>query len=1071
MDSSEASPRIVKTSRKFEESWAEQMEGNDDGDDDLHIEVSFKESDPIIVAGPTEKCESVSSPDTTAEAVTPSAVTPEVLSKSPIKLDVECQNHEPEATTPELTESCSDKQEEPATQIQTEDHQDVAEIPLEEKTEPEEENKLLDDSKVAPLVEVKVEDAKHTDEEEDEDDFEDAETGDDDLDEEDERDERSARSDSRSRSFSRGSSSHSVSRESEGHESTGDEGQEAGDEEKPLDGDEDRRNPQYIPKKGAFYEHDDRLGLEDEVEKEPSVEPTDSLEQNGDHKEETKNIDLAPSAQEKSKPPQVESRPESDHKTAKKKSTSSSSVKSANNSETIKSNEKVSSSGGRRGSNRRVDRSEMESNKWGHDLFQEDQQKPKSKDELVTSYGYDIRSDDSAPKALRRRKYGREPAKYTRNWSDADAYSNNKRSSGSTNRRKSSVDSSQPDPDKSVGSGRESNEGSLAKLNTKPTSASKSAAQDKIALREAHQENERKKFEMDSRDRDNNRHHFDSGPDRRGDARRNPRGGGGGRRGPGEERFEDSRRDDRKNDRRPDKRREGGGNRNYHNDQNSNRENPSSYHHPQQSVRGDHLQDSRSGFAEEDFPELPSQKGPKGKQSSPSQSNQQQAWNKSNSQGKPSPMIDRRDLSEIKRTIYNENAVPLDADVTLDNQRNSDMISGDYRGSIRTKFFTNSRYDSNRPRDDFNPRGGNRGYREDRDDRRRDRDGCDRRDKPGYGRPLQKTPYDNRDEPRDTRNRKDDSRNDTRNRRPEGNQRGPDRNRDRPSHNQHDDRYEDEDDYSVEDLNAQVQKMALERTSQQQHGSENENNARPKRYSALRQQNPQPSRERITDPLDLHPPVQNPTHPNQLQQSNQQQLIQQSSHEPHPAPATHHFYDQPGLHSPPEYYSDPSSQPQAPHNAGYGYPGTPEGTAHSAIDARFLPQQRFISADPRLALQPTIATGPSGAPGPLPVLPNPGSYLPPYTPSGYPQYPPPPAPGQFLPLAPVVPPAGNGPEVYRGGVTYYDTSQQQPLPLPPKRPKNIIPILPPPDEGPNSAQMVTPMHPSGLGQEYTPAGY
>ena len=28
--------------------------------------------------------------------------------------------------------------------------------------------------------------------------------------------------------------------------------------EKKLDDDEDRRNPQYIPKRGTFYEHDDR---------------------------------------------------------------------------------------------------------------------------------------------------------------------------------------------------------------------------------------------------------------------------------------------------------------------------------------------------------------------------------------------------------------------------------------------------------------------------------------------------------------------------------------------------------------------------------------------------------------------------------------------------------------------------------------------------------------------------------------------------------------------------------------------------------------------------------------------
>lgn len=29
--------------------------------------------------------------------------------------------------------------------------------------------------------------------------------------------------------------------------------------DKALDDDEDRKNPQFIPKKGYFYEHDDRM--------------------------------------------------------------------------------------------------------------------------------------------------------------------------------------------------------------------------------------------------------------------------------------------------------------------------------------------------------------------------------------------------------------------------------------------------------------------------------------------------------------------------------------------------------------------------------------------------------------------------------------------------------------------------------------------------------------------------------------------------------------------------------------------------------------------------------------------
>lgn len=60
--------------------------------------------------------------------------------------------------------------------------------------------------------------------------------------------------------------------------------------------------------------------------------------------------------------------------------------------------------------------------KWSHDLFDEGRQIPKSNDELLHTYGYDIREDDGAPKARRRRRYGRGPNKYTRNWKDETAY-------------------------------------------------------------------------------------------------------------------------------------------------------------------------------------------------------------------------------------------------------------------------------------------------------------------------------------------------------------------------------------------------------------------------------------------------------------------------------------------------------------------------------------------------------------------------------------------------------------------------------------------------------------------------
>lgn len=86
------------------------------------------------------------------------------------------------------------------------------------------------------------------------------------------------------------------------------------------------------------------------------------------------------------------------------------------------------------------------------------------------------------------------------------------------------------------------------------------------------------------------------------------------------------------------------------------------------------------------------------------------------------------------------------------------------------------------------------------------------------------------------------------------------------------------------------------------------------------------------------------------------------------------------------------------------------------------------------------------------------AYLSTYPPSGFPSYPP-----QYHGHALAHPPAPTnlpGPtggtanstqntsagEVFRGGVTYYDTSTQQPLrSLPPKRTKNILQIVPPPN--------------------------
>ncbi|CAG9863824.1 unnamed protein product [Phyllotreta striolata] len=124
-------------------------------------------------------------------------------------------------------------------------------------------------------------------------------------------------------------------------------GQDGGSPSKKVDDDEDKKNPQYIPKRGTFYEHDDR-----------TLEDTEEVEEEEVEKD----------------------------KDGKKK----------------------------------VWQDKKE--KWDHDRFNEPEQAPKSRAELVAIYGYDIRNEEGPPRARRRRKYGRGPNKYTRKWEDEDAY-------------------------------------------------------------------------------------------------------------------------------------------------------------------------------------------------------------------------------------------------------------------------------------------------------------------------------------------------------------------------------------------------------------------------------------------------------------------------------------------------------------------------------------------------------------------------------------------------------------------------------------------------------------------------
>jgi protein CASC3 len=145
---------------------------------------------------------------------------------------------------------------------------------------------------------------------------------------------------------------------------------ENGEGKKKVDDDEDRSNPQYIPKKGTFYEHDDR-----------TAEDLDAVQ-------ETEVPEVASNS--------TESQPK-DNKVLQLQNVKAQSVKVVKKTKDI-------------------------ADRWTHDRFNENEQAPKSRSELVSAYGYDIRNEDCPPRPRRHRRYGRGQTKYSRNWEDENAY-------------------------------------------------------------------------------------------------------------------------------------------------------------------------------------------------------------------------------------------------------------------------------------------------------------------------------------------------------------------------------------------------------------------------------------------------------------------------------------------------------------------------------------------------------------------------------------------------------------------------------------------------------------------------
>ncbi|XP_001952339.1 transcriptional regulator DEF1 [Acyrthosiphon pisum] len=196
----------------------------------------------------------------------------------------------------------------------------------------------------------------------------------------------------------------------------------------PVPVDDDTNDPQYIPRRGRFYEHDDRMAY--------STTSSEGSESDNGYEEDSGDDDGVSDRR------RVRRR-----HTSIKKQKSVTPVDTAENTAlavvdgslstkkvlaiskvaaTTKDSETAVTADGLAkklsvGSRKSRDLDALD--RWTHDLYDENEQTRKSRDELLASYGYDIREESEAPRARRHHKYGRAATtKYTRSWQDTKAY-------------------------------------------------------------------------------------------------------------------------------------------------------------------------------------------------------------------------------------------------------------------------------------------------------------------------------------------------------------------------------------------------------------------------------------------------------------------------------------------------------------------------------------------------------------------------------------------------------------------------------------------------------------------------
>ncbi|XP_026819656.1 probable serine/threonine-protein kinase DDB_G0282963 [Rhopalosiphum maidis] len=197
----------------------------------------------------------------------------------------------------------------------------------------------------------------------------------------------------------------------------------------PVPVDDDTNDPQYIPRRGRFYEHDDRMAY--------STTSSEGSESDNGYEEDSGDDDGVVSDRRRIrrrhtgiKKPKSVIPVDTAENTALAAGDGTSSTKKvlaiSKVAATAKDSETSVTAGGSAkkpsvGSRKSRDLDALD--KWTHDLYDENEQTRKSRDELLASYGYDIREESEAPRARRHHKYGRAATtKYTRNWQDTKAY-------------------------------------------------------------------------------------------------------------------------------------------------------------------------------------------------------------------------------------------------------------------------------------------------------------------------------------------------------------------------------------------------------------------------------------------------------------------------------------------------------------------------------------------------------------------------------------------------------------------------------------------------------------------------